>query len=167
MVSRIIFGLFFLLSGFVVRASHESQSFDKEAYYAVMASGNLDRINTTLNLLSSTSIPEKEAFQGALLMRKAGLLSIPAEKLKFFKSGRIKLESSLLKDSTNGEYRFLRLIIQEHAPKIVRYNMDLEKDSRYLRQIFKTLSPVVQQAIINYSKNSKILRPEDFRQRDL
>lgn len=163
MVLRIIFGIFALLSGFVTQAKHGSQSFDKEAYYTAMASGNLDKINAELTTLQSTSIPEKEAYQGALLMRKAGLLGIPAEKLKFFKSGRIKLESSLLKDSANGEYRFLRLTIQEHAPKIVRYNLDLEKDSRYLRQIFKTLSPVVQQAIINYSKNSRILRPEDFR----
>jgi hypothetical protein len=163
MVSRIVFGFFYLLSGFIAQTRQGSQLFDKEAYYTVMAAGNLDKINAELTILQSTSIPEKEAFQGALLMRKAGLLSVPAEKLKCFKSGRIKLESSLLKDSANGEYRFLRLTIQEHAPKIVRYNLDLEKDSRYLRQIFKTLAPVVQQAIIDYSKNSRILRPEDFR----
>lgn len=167
MVARIIFGFFCLLSGLVLQAGQESQLFDKETYYAVLASGNLDKINAELGILNSSSIPEKEAFQGALQMRKAGLLSIPAEKLKFFKSGRIKLESAIIKDSSNGEYRFLRLIIQEHAPKIVRYNMDLEKDSHYLRQIFKTLSPVVQQAIINYSKHSTILRPEDFHQRDV
>jgi GTPase SAR1 family protein len=95
-------------------------------------------------------------------MRKSGLLKIPAEKLKFFKEGRIKLETALLKDNNNGEYHFLRLTIQEHAPKIVRYHADIETDRQDIKKSFKNLLPVVQQAIINYSKNSQILRPQDF-----
>jgi len=115
-----------------------------------------------LTLLNSASINEKEAYEGALLMRKSGLLKKAAEKLKLFKKGRIKLETALLKDSSNGEYHFLRLTIQEHAPKIVKYRAELETDKQYIIKSFKNLSPVVQQAIIDYSKNSKILNPEDF-----
>jgi hypothetical protein len=138
------------------------QNFDRSAFYTVMASANTDGINKELTLLDASSIREKDAYEGALLMKKAGLAAIPAEKLKFFKSGRIKLESSLIKDSTNGEYHFLRLTIQEHAPRIVKYAADLEKDRQFVYLTFKNLSPVVQYAIIDYSKHSRILRLEDL-----
>lgn len=159
---RIIFPLLFVLSSLVMQGKEVQQSFNKPAFYTVMASGNVDQINAELMRVAAASIIEKEAYEGALLMKKAGLMTKPADKLKFFKSGRIKLESSLIKDSSNGEYHFLRLIIQEHAPGVVKYHAELKKDSQYIHNVFKSLSPIVQQAIIDYSKNSKILRPEDF-----
>lgn len=159
---RIIFALFFILFGAIVKGKNLIQNFDRSAFYAVMESGKMEEINEELILLNSASISEKEAYEGALLMRKSGLVKIPAEKLKFFKKGRIKLETALLKDSSNGEYHFLRLTIQEHAPKIVKYRAELENDKQYIIKSFKNLSPVVQQAIIDYSKNSKILHPQDF-----
>ena len=138
------------------------QDFDRQAFYNVLASGNVDKINAELTIIGASSIHEKEAYEGVLLMKKAGLVTLPAEKLKFFKSGRIKLETALAKDSANGEFHFLRLIIQEHAPRIVKYSADLEKDSRLVHHTFNRLSPAVKQAVIDYSKKSKILRPEDF-----
>ncbi|HTI07838.1 MAG TPA: hypothetical protein VL832_04750 [Puia sp.] len=138
------------------------QDFDRAAFYSVLASGNVDKINTELTIIGASSIHEKEAYEGVLLMKKAGLVRVPAEKLKFFKSGRIKLETALARDSANGELHFLRLIIQEHAPRIVKYSADLEKDSGLVHHTFNRLSPAVKQAIIDYSRKSKILRPEDF-----
>ena len=119
-------------------------------------------INDELELLNSTSVSEKEAYEGALLMKKAGLAKIPVEKLKIFKKGRIKLETALLSDDDNGEYHFLRLVIQEHAPKIAKYSANLESDKQAIKKSFKSLSPVVQGVIIDYCKNSKILHAQDF-----
>jgi hypothetical protein len=162
-----IFVFFFALSVRPVAGRQLQQRFDKTSFYNVMASGNINKINDELKIVEAVSIPEKEAYEGALLMRKAGLLKKAADKLRSFKSGCIKLESSLLKDSTNGEYHFLRLTIQEHAPRTVKYYKDLGKDSLYVHNTFKNLSPEIQKAIIDYSKNSKILRPEDFRIKNL
>lgn len=171
---NIIFALFFLLPGMVspaglpiaktrpVQDGRDGQNFDKSTFYTIMASGDLDAVNGELALLATSSSPEKEAYEGALLMRKAGLLARPAEKLRSFKAGRIQLESALLKDNANGEYHFLRLIIQEHAPGIVHYSKDLEEDNHIVHQTFKKLTPSVQKAIIDYSKKSKTLDPEDF-----
>ncbi len=159
---RIIFALFFILSGAIAESKNLIQNFDREAFYMVMASGKMEDINEELTLLNSATINEKEAYLGALLMRKAGIVKIPKEKLKFFKKGRIKLETALLKDSSNGEYHFLRLAIQEHAPEIVKYRTEIETDKQYIKRSFKNLSSAVQQAIIDYSKNSKILHPQDF-----
>ena len=95
-------------------------------------------------------------------MKKAGLISGAGKKLNTFKDGHKKLEASLQKDSGNTEYRFLRLMIQENAPGILGYKDDLKKDSEYIRKNFKNLPQEAKNAVIDYSKNSKILRSADF-----
>lgn len=162
MRSGIIFSLFFILFGAMAQGENIPQKFDRSAFYAAIRSGKIDEINNELSALNSSTGNEKEAFEGTLLMRKAGLVKIPGEKLKLFRAGRVKLETAIAKDGNNAEYRFLRLIIQEHAPKIVRYNKQLETDKLYIQKSFKNLSPVVQQAIMDYSKDSKILHAQDL-----
>jgi hypothetical protein len=158
---RIFFAWFFI-AAIGVQGKNLVRIFDRSAFYATMATSNVTDVNNELALLETLKADEKEAYEGALLMKKAGLLTKPAEKLKFFKSGRIKLETALLKDSSNGEYHFLRLIIQEHAPKIVKYRKNLEKDREFVINSFRYLPPDVQQAIKDYTKDSKTLHPEDF-----
>src|SRR5579872_6431694 len=87
-----------------VQNGRDGQNFDKSTFYTIMASGDLEAVNNELALLATSASPEKEAYEGALLMRKAGLLGRPAEKLRTFKAGRIQLESALSKDNANGEY---------------------------------------------------------------
>jgi hypothetical protein len=158
----ILFLVFLVFSGLNLRARNAPQTFDKSRFYRVMASGKVDDINNEIAVVSSSETSYKEGYEGALLMRKAGLLKIPAEKLKYFKRGRTKLETALLNDNDNAEYHFLRLTIQEHAPKIVKYHDELETDKEYIKKSFKNLPPVVQQAIINYSASSKVLNPQDL-----
>jgi hypothetical protein len=115
------------------------------------------KINQQKILLKNLTIKEKQAYEGALLLKQAGIISNKKDKLDSFKSGKNKLENAIEKDSTNAEYRFLRLIMQENLPKILGYHKALEKDNIYIRKNFKTLSVVVQRAILNYSAQSKIL----------
>jgi hypothetical protein len=159
---RLLLSIVFALFCVAAQAGLLFQKFDKEAYYAAIKSDKTAKINSELSVLELGSGHEKEAYEGALLMRKAALVTIPAEKLKLFKTGRIKLETVLAKDSTNAEYRFLRLIIQEHAPKIVKYSKQLAADKAYIQKSYKSLSPIVQDAIADYSKSSKILLPKDL-----
>jgi len=157
-----IFLVILVLANLNSGAKNAPQTFDKSKFYSVMASGKVDDINNEITIVSSSEASYKEGYEGALLMRKAGLLKIPAEKLKYFKRGRIKLETALLNDKDNTEYHFLRLTIQEHAPKIVKYHDQLETDKEYIKKSFKNLPPVVQQAIINYSISSKVLNSQDL-----
>jgi hypothetical protein len=116
-------------------------------------------IDAQLSAVKNAPVAEKEAYEGALLMKKAGVIKGTAkEKLIFFKSGRSKLESAIAKNNNNIEYRFLRLIIQEHAPKIVKYRNDIEQDSRLIITNFKSLPQDLQQTIADYSKASKVLK---------
>lgn len=155
---RIFLNLFLLFSVVTVQASSQKAGFDKSAFYSAMASDNLQIINEQFEIIKNASFSEKEAYEGALLMKKAGLVSKVKEKLSLFKAGRAKLEASIKKDNTNTEFVFLRLIIQEHAPKMVKYSDDIDADSQQIKKYFKSLSPVVQQAISDYSKKSKVLK---------
>jgi hypothetical protein len=155
---KIFINLLLLLLILTVKGSSQKTGFDKSAFYNAMATNDQDQINAQLSILKNALISEKEAYEGALLMKKAGLVSKAKEKLSFFKAGRIKLEASIKKDNGNAEFNFLRLIIQEHAPKAVEYRNNIENDVSVIRSSFKTLPQVVQQAISDYSKKSKVLK---------
>ena len=156
-----LFSVFLLTWGFQ-KTSSAQQKFNKSVFYTVIASEDTDAINKEINLVSEILLNHKEGYEGALLMKKAGLVVMAKKKLKFFKEGRIKLETALLADSDNTEFHFLRLAIQEHAPKIVKYHSSLGNDKLFLQRNFKSLSTEVQHAILDYCKNSKIIHAEDF-----
>ena len=155
---RVVFNLLLVFLFAVVQGKSQRQGFDKSVFYKVMASGNADDIDAQINILDVSLVPEKEAYGGALLMKKSGLVIKAKDKLNLFKSGRSKLESSISKEPGNIEYRFLRLIIQEHAPKIVKYRNELEEDSKLIRANFYSLSQFLQQQTTDDSKKSKILK---------
>lgn len=154
--------LLFVLPGMATQVKSESLRFDKAAFYAAMAGNKIEEVDAVLSNLEESTLAEKMAYEGALLMKKAGLAKKAKDKLSLFKSGRIKLEEALKNDGDNIEYHFLRLIIQENAPRIVKYKNNLINDAALLRTSFKKLSPVVQQAVRGYAKKSKILNPADF-----
>jgi hypothetical protein len=159
---KIIFALLFMLPFAMVKSENLQQKFDKQVFYATMDSGKLAEVNTELDNIAALTFKEKEGYEGALLMRKADLVAIPAEKLKFFKAGRIKLETALQSDNDNAEFHFLRFAIQEHAPKIVKYHTQLEEDRQFILKAYKNMQPVVQHAIVDYTKKSKLLHEQDL-----
>ncbi len=136
--------------------------FKKTLFYKAMENGSETDINNQLAIIKVSSFDGKEAFEGALLMKKAGTAGGAKKKLNLFREGHKKLEGILNKDSLNVEYRFLRLMVQEHAPGILGYKKELEKDSRFIQENFRKLSPVVQQAVTDYCKQSKVLKPVNF-----
>ena len=155
---RVVLNLLLFFSFTLVQGKSQNKNFDRSTFYKVIKSGNAEEIDAQIKIVKGSLIPEKEAYEGTLLMKRSNLFAKAKDKLNMFKSGRSKLESSIAKDSDNTEYRFLRLIIQEHAPKIVKYRNELEKDSKWIQSNFNGLSQFLQQLIIDYSKESKILK---------
>ena len=145
-----------------IAAKPLQEKFSKAAFYAVMKAGSMADVDNELALLNTAPAKERDGYAGALLMKKADLVKKPAERLKYFKEGRIKLEKALLADIDNTEFHFLRLAIEEHAPKIVRYKADIAKDKDLVIKNFNSQSPAVQHAILDYCSNSKVLHREDF-----
>ena len=135
---------------------------DKVEFYRILKTGSLVEINNEIETVEASTLNNKEAFEGALLMKKAGLLKTPREKLSSFKKGAKMLEAVIKDNSSNAEYRFLRLIIQEHAPKITKYNKAIDEDAAFIKKNYRQLSPEVLQALKDYSQGSKVLKPQDF-----
>ena len=153
---------FLLFSATGANAGKNFQNFDKSAFYEVLKNGDVGEIDTQIALVEASPIKEKGAYDGVLLMKKAGLVKKPKDKLGFFKEGRIKLETAILNDRDNAELQFLRLTIEENAPKIVRYRSDIQNDKTNIIKNYKTLPEAVQQAILQYCKKSKVLHAEEF-----
>jgi hypothetical protein len=152
--------LFFSVPALVAQSP---TSFDKSAFYSSMACSDTNRINEQLIIIvEASTLPEKNAYEGALMMKKADLIRGASGKLSLFKSGRKKLEASVKKNNSNAEFRFLRLMIQEHAPRLLGYNNNMQEDGDFIKKNYKELTEAVQRAVSEYCKKSKILDPSDF-----
>lgn len=162
MRGRLILVWFFFMIAGLAKGGTRPQNFDKAEFYQVMKSGNMETIDNEMEAVKSAPGKQREGYQGALLMKKAGLVKRPKQRLSFFKQGRIKLETAMLADNDNTEFHFLRLAIEEHAPKIVKYHSDIENDKALVVKNFTSLSPEVRHAILDYCENSKVLHKEDF-----
>jgi hypothetical protein len=155
---KVVFILLTIFCFVAADARPQHREFNIIAYYKVLASESVTDINTELIVVRETTLAEKEAYEGALLMKKSGLLTKAKDKISVFKDGRQKLESCISKNRDNTEFRFLRLIIQEHAPKIVKYQGNLKDDKQIILANFKTLSSNLQQVVLDYSKQSTVLK---------
>lgn len=133
-----------------------------QEFYVAFQSDDTTMISRQLNVLEGSSIPQKDAYSGALMMKMSGLVKSGMEKLKVFKKGRVMLENCIMKDSLNAEYRFLRLIIQENIPDFMNYHSKKKEDAGLIKESFSKMSPHLQKAISEYSKRSQVLKPEDF-----
>jgi len=159
---KITFVAMVLMTICFVSRSHAQQKFNKATFYAVMDSSEVAAIDDEIELVKASSLTGKDGYEGALLMRKAGKINGAKKKLDLFKAGRIKLETAILAEPDNTEFRFLRLAIEEHAPRIVKYRSDIDKDKLMIQKNFKSLPESVRHAIISYAKKSKVLHAEDF-----
>lgn len=152
--------IFLALSREAFNQGKESE-FDRDAFYHAMQSQKMEVVNSELEALKSLTIEGKSAFEGALIMKKAGLATNPSKKLNLFKSGHRQLEFAIKQDTANTEFRFLRLMVQEHAPEVLGYRKEIQRDSEYIRKTYKKLSHSIQDVIIEYSKKSKVLKLQD------
>jgi hypothetical protein len=131
---------------------------NRTAFYKAMESESKSLVDAQISELNSAPANVKNAFMGAMIMRRAGIGGNPASKLKLFKQGHKLLESAIAGDPNNPEFRFLRLIIQENAPGILGYKSDEERDSEFIRKSYKSLPEDLQKTIADYNKKSKVLK---------
>ena len=115
----IIFSVLFSFAGLLV-VGKTPINFQND-FYKALSSESLENINAQLSAIKYSATADKEAYEGALLMKKAGLIKGAEEKLDMFKKGRSKLETSISKYNDNIEYYFLRhkylRDLQNYIPK--------------------------------------------------
>ena len=137
----------------------EKPNFDRKEYYRVLKTGGLSEIAAEETIVAELGGNDGKAYNGGLLMRKAGLLRRPKDRLEAFKKGRFQLETAIRADPDRVEYHFLRLIIQEHAPNVVKYRDQLNEDRDLVRRQFSGLPSDLQEVIRDYSQGSAVLHP--------
>jgi hypothetical protein len=130
-------------------------TFSKSTFFETISDGTSEEVASMVTTLENTSQSnERDAYLGAIKMKRAGQLKSLTEKSKMFKAGKELLETAISLDHTNAEYRFLRLIIQENAPSILGYSDCIAADAKKVKAGYKSLSESVKNAIINYAKTS-------------
>jgi hypothetical protein len=138
--------------------NRQPSTVNRTAFYKAMEENNKALVDSELLALQAAPVGLKQAFEGAMTMKKSGLGGSAPTKLHLFKEGRKMLSEAIKQDPNNVEFRFLRLMIQEHAPGILGYNKDMEADSEYIRKMYKSLPDEVQRAVLKYNKKSKVLK---------
>lgn len=132
--------------------------FDKKTFYKAIESEDISLIDEMFTPVKALSSPDKDAYEGALLMRKSGLIKDKKQQLSLFKEGKIKLDNAINRSPENCEYRLLRLMIQENAPTVLGYNKQIKDDSEFIVANFNSLSSQLQVIARDYSKHSKNLK---------
>jgi hypothetical protein len=132
-------------------------SFDKLGFYRDLSRNSLKLLDGQLRQVAQLKGADKEAFEGALLMKRAMLVDDKQEKFSLFRTGRSKLDQVIDQNPATAEYRFLRLVIQENVPVDFPYRSNISSDAQLIRAQFKALSPDLKQVIRRYSKQSQTL----------
>ena len=152
-------------SGAVIRNGQRSTvngqrktDLNRYAFYKAMQENNKALVNAELEELKSAPETLRPAFMGTMLMKRASFIGPAGAKVHYFREGHKMLEAAIQQDPENAEFRFLRLMIQEHAPGVLGYNKDIEKDCVLIRKYYKSLPAEVQHNMEEYSKKSKFLK---------
>jgi len=117
---------------------------NRYAFYQAMQENNKVLVLAQLEVLKTANSEIKPAFVGAMLMKRASFLGPAALRLHYFREGQKMLQSAIKRNPDNAEFRFLRLMIQEHAPGALGYKSSIESDCEFIRKNYKTLPEEVQ-----------------------
>jgi len=132
-------------------------------FYDALYSDSLETVEQALEQLEK----EKQtatvvAYKGGLTMKKSNYLKSAAKKIETFKAGHKLLEASIKTDPNNTEYRFIRLTIQEHAPKILKYNKNITEDKALILKGYKKMPSKTRAYVLDYAKQSNILSAKEL-----
>ena len=80
------------------------------------------------------------AYKGSVLTLMAKFTTTTKEKKAFFKEGASLLDYAILEEPNNIEMRYIRLGVQENAPKVVGYRKNKEEDKQFILDHYKEIS---------------------------
>lgn len=135
-----------------------SAEIDKAHFFEVFGSSSASKISAErAKLEKMKQTTEVKAYLGAIIMKEAKFKSSAMEKLKHFTKGRKILDAQIEANSSEVEFRVLRLMIQENCPSILLYSDNIESDAAYITKKFKSLDNTIQSIVLSYAKKSDAL----------
>lgn len=135
----------------------------REAYEK--ASDNEELTKSLHNKLESVSAKGEatlQVYKGAVMTMMAKYTKDRKEKKDFFKRGAMLIEDLILNNPKNIEARYVRLSVQENAPKFLGYHKNREEDKAFILDNFKAINNVsLKSTIRKYIENSQLFTPEE------
>src|SRR5690606_2776110 len=92
--------------------------------------------------------PVLAAYKGAGLMLLARYEKLAARGPKV-KEAVPWIEQAIANEPNNAEIRLIRLSVQEHLPKFLKYHQNIEDDRQFIRQALPSLEDQGLKAMIN------------------
>lgn len=133
--------------------------FSKADFFKTMESGDQSGIIALEKKIAESAVNnDQKAYYGTILMKSSEFQKSAGDKLKKFKEGKVLLEDIIHNNPNNAEYRFLRLMIQENAPKILKYNTNIKDDAAFIRENINKVPGEIKSAITNYAGISANLK---------
>ncbi len=97
------------------------------------------------------------AYKGAVSTLMAKFAGSTKEKKNFFKEGASLIEFAVEEDPENIEIRYIRLGVQENAPKVTKYRKNISEDKQFILDHYKEiLSSKVKEYIKGFVMQSKL-----------
>ncbi len=148
----ILMSLFLFLTNMILAT-------ETKDFYTVFKSNSETKVEELLAQFESVENPTSDilAYIGALYIKRSNYISNMKQKIETFKIGRDIIESIIESNTDNIEYRFIRLIIQEQVPKILKYDKNKEEDSIIITENILSVDDILMSEITDYSKVSETL----------
>ncbi len=122
-------------------------------------------VDSLYSQLSSVGIEDNlvlYGYKGAIATLKAKYAKGIKDKKTFFKEGAEMMEDAIAADPENVELHFIRLTVQENAPRIVNYQDQIESDKAIILKNYSLLKErEVKEMIQSYCKSSKAFTEEE------
>ena len=136
-------------------------SIDKLSFYKAFESDSEATMNSKIDTLKKYgNSDQKDAYLGALTMKKSQFEKTPKEKAEHFRTGKSFLESAIQNAPKKIEFRFLRLAIQENTPKVLKYHTNIEEDVKMIHDSYNSLDYTVKKVVKKYAESSKNLNSQ-------
>lgn len=121
-----------------------------------------EALNKMLSGVTTTSTSTLLAYKGAALALKAKYEPKIKQKKDLFINGVTLLESAIKRDTTAVEPRLIRLSIQEHSPKFLKYKTAITRDRAFIISKFKSIKhKSLKKIVADYISQSKAFSNEE------
>ncbi|MDO5608176.1 MAG: hypothetical protein Q4G08_06960 [Capnocytophaga sp.] len=103
----------------------------------------------------TANIPAAEGYKAVSDILQAKFATDKNKRKELLIKGTTALDDAIQKHPTDYELRLIRLSVQEHTPKALKYQANIEEDAKFLLENYTTQKTDLQKMASEYAKKSK------------
>lgn len=131
----------FLYIGLLFASFVTPEISDVRAEYRAAADNQekAEKLYNELTTITETDDALLVAYKGATATLMAKDAKVVKIKTTYFKEGKKLIEQAIAAVPENVELRYIRLSVQENAPKIVRYKKEIPEDKQFILENYTSI----------------------------